>query len=593
MSAPRAIPTRAILVTLLFCLAFLTPGAPADQLAHAASPPSAIAADPRYYDIGNPVLTDLWVDPVQGSDNNDGSTRAKALRTVTSAWERIPTRRQLGPTGYRICLVAGTYPEESVPTYWESCYGTYDFPVILEAVDGPGSALLPGMNVADCRYLYLIGLRLESPFGDAVHYERCDHVLIRRCTLLGTRPDDAQETVKINQSQYVYLEDSDISGAWGNAVDFVAVQYGHVQGCRIHNAGDWCIYVKGGSAYLRVEGNEIFDGGTGGFSAGQGSGFEFLVSPWLHYEASHIQFINNVVHDVEGAGMGVNGGYNVLLAYNTLYRVGARSHAIEVVFGWRGCDGDTARCQANLSAGGWGSTANEPREPIPDRNVFIYNNVLYNPAGYRSEWTHFAIYGPQPPSAGTNIPSPARCDTNLRIRGNLIWNGPADMELGVEAEDQGCQPGNPTCTADQLRADNAINSLEPQLVNPGRGDFRPVPDGNVFRATAHAIPPFPGGDRPQRPLAPEGDLTNRVLLDRAGAVRTAAGPPGAYTGRTAASPSATPTRRPPTPTAIPSPTAPVAQPTATTRQGATATAPPATPFLSRRLFLPVIIKRWD
>jgi hypothetical protein len=34
----------------------------------------------------------------------------------------------------------------------------------------------------------------------------------------------AQETVKVNQSRHIYIEDSRLSGAWDNVIDFVAVQ---------------------------------------------------------------------------------------------------------------------------------------------------------------------------------------------------------------------------------------------------------------------------------------------------------------------------------------------------------------------------------
>jgi hypothetical protein len=492
---------------------------------------SAQGMDPRYYDIGSPTVTDVWVDPTGGDDSRSGATRAQALRTVTAAWNRIPMGTTLTTTGYRLMLVAGTYPESSLPNYWESRYGTRQFPIIIQAADGRGSATLGGdLNVFDTRYLYLIDFNIApQPPGDAFHCERCDHVLLRGMTLNGGRNREAHETVKVNQSQYLYIEDSDISGADENAIDFVAVQYGHIQGNRIHNAGDWCMYMKGGSAYFRVEGNEIYDCGTGGFTAGQGTGFEFMESPWLHYEAYDIKFINNVVHDTEGAGMGVNGGYNILLAYNTLYRVGQRSHVIEVVFGVRSCDGDRARCNERLAAGGWGTATVGREEPIPNRNVFIYNNIVYNPTGYRSQWQHFAIYGPRTPASGSNISSPVRADTNLQIRGNIIWNGPSTHPLGIEDSDQGCQSSNPTCNADQLRRENAINTIEPQLVNPAGGNFRPTPGSNVFGVTSYAIPDFTWSDAPTRPAVPAGNLSNAVTRDREGNSRTSSSPPGAYT----------------------------------------------------------------
>jgi hypothetical protein len=42
--------------------------------------------------------------------------------------------------------------------------------------------------------------------------------------------------------------------------------------------------------------------------------------PWLEYEGYGMKLTNNVIYDVWGAGLGVNGGYSILMAHNTLYR---------------------------------------------------------------------------------------------------------------------------------------------------------------------------------------------------------------------------------------------------------------------------------
>lgn len=460
-----------------------------------------LTAEAAIYNIGTPVLQEIWVDPANGSDTNTGVTQAQALRSLTAAWNRIPARQTLTVTGYRIRLAPGTHTQ--VPIYWESRWGTANFPVIIEA-SGPG-VVLPALNIFDCRYLYLIGFRSTAGAGDVVHCERCDHVLLRNLDIVGTgNPrtyNSPQEALKINQSQHVYIENSDISGAYDNAVDFVAVQYGHLVNNRIHNALDWCAYVKGGSAQITLEGNEIYDCGTGGFTAGQGTGFEFMTPPWLHYEAYDVKFINNIVHDTTGAGFGVNGGYNILLAHNTLTRIGTASHVLEFTFGSHSCDGNTSQCAANRAAGGWGPPATNAEEPIPNRNVYVYNNLIFNPTGTQSRWQQLTIPGPRTPSGGSNIPNPARADTNLLLRGNLIWNGPASLPLGTE--------GSPLTA--QLVADNSINVSQPQLTSDYRLSNQPA-------ARAYDIPSFPGGDQPAG--VPSGDLINRVPTDRSGRTRT-------------------------------------------------------------------------
>ncbi|MCK6578917.1 MAG: right-handed parallel beta-helix repeat-containing protein [Anaerolineae bacterium] len=461
------------------------------------------AQQPAYtpYDIGSPTLVDLYVSPTGDDAAGDGSAAAP-FRTLTAAWERIPREQPLEQTGYRIRLMPGTYTAEEAPNYWESRYGTPEHPILIQAMNGRDTVILPHVNVFDSRYLYFIDLTF-APGTDAFHCERCDHLLLRGSRFVGADPEsyDAQETVKVNQSQHVFIEDSDISGAWNNAVDFVAVQHGHVITSRIHNAGDWCMYAKGGSADLLIAGNTVYDCGTGGVSAGEGTGFQYMVEPWLQYEAYDLRILDNVIHDTAGAGIGVQGGTRILIAGNILYRAGERSHMVEFVFGLRSCDGQPGdegreRCDAYAAAGGWGDSAiadGDNAIRIPNRSVYFYNNILYNPPGYQSAYSHFTIFAPRTGEAQMNagVPVPTRADEDLRIRGNVIWNGGADMPLGVETSPDfpaGCPPDNPACSAAQLRADNAINTVEPRLVDPEGGDYRPAPG---WRFTTYAIPEFP------------------------------------------------------------------------------------------------------
>jgi hypothetical protein len=500
-----------------------------------------IAATP--YSIGTPVVVDVWVDPTSGNDSNGGTAAGDALRTLTEAWNRIPRETLLATHGYRIQLAAGTYSREAIPNYLESRWGTAEHPIIIQSAGAARSARLLGdLNVFDTRYLYLIGLDMQpEPAGDVFHCERCDHLLVRDCNLEGGAERQAHETFKANQSSHVYIEGSTISGADDNAVDFVGVQYGHVINSVISNAQDWCIYAKGGSAYFRIEGNEIFDCGTGGFTAGQGAGFQFMVSPWLHYEAYDIKVVNNVIHDTEGAGLGVNGGYNILFAHNTLYRVGERSHMLEVVFGGRSCDGAAgdpgrSQCADYLAAGGWGTTVVDDGHNyvrIPTRNVAIYNNVLYNPRGHVAPQI-FSIAGPWTDAStqnGTNVP--ARTDDGLQIRGNVIFSEGASLGIG---DGSGCADAHPTCNETQLLADNAVNTFEPQLVSPAAGDFRPTPRGNLATARTFVIPLFTWSDAPVRPAPPAGTPSNDVLADRAGRPRGTPSTAGAYVDAPPASP---------------------------------------------------------
>lgn len=472
------------------------------------------------YDIGSPTVRDIWVSP-NGNDDNEG-TQSNPLASFDAAWDMIPENRPL-TTGYRIHLSAGTYDQDSLPNYLENRFGTAQAPIILQ---GEGNVRIDGnLNVFNTKYFYIIGITFNSGY-DVMHFEKGDHILLRNVTLRSSGRS-AQETLKVNQSQHIYIEDSDISGASDNSIDFVAVQYGHVVRTKIHDADDWCIYTKGGSAYLRIEDNEIYDCGTGGFTAGQGTGFEFMTAPWIHYEAYDIRVVNNIIHDTDGAGLGVNGGYNILMAHNTLYRVGERDHVIEVVFGLRGCDGDTASCQQRISQGGWGTTVREEFE-IGNKHIMIYNNIVYNPNGYNAPEQIFAIYAPRSlPGHARNAPNPAVTDTDLQIKGNIIWSGDEDTRLGV-GDEEGCRDSNSTCNEAQLERDNEINSLEPQLTNPNSDNFTLTSSSNVRTARAFALPSFSWNDAPSTPRAPAGSVTNIAYTKYRSGSSASSLHPGAY-----------------------------------------------------------------
>jgi hypothetical protein len=280
----------------------------------------------------------------------------------------------------------------------------------------------------------------------------------------------------------------------------VAVQYGHILGCKIHNAGDDGLVLKGGTAQILVQGNEVYDINTIGITAGQGSGFEFMVAPWLQYEAYDLQIVGNYIHDVQNAGLAVRGGTDIVMSGNMLYRVGLNqqtgSAMLLIALGGRSCDGDAAACQARHDLGGWGPTQpGESGEWIPNHNVSITNNVFLNPAGAGTLYDTITIADPADPPSNTNIPSPARADDGLNIIGNNFWNGGPDHNLGV---------ADPARAA-QLAQDNQIGTVEPLLNPPPLGVGNPsLPPITPTPLNPTPAPPNPSPSQPD-PAPPQSD----------------------------------------------------------------------------------------
>jgi hypothetical protein len=102
----------------------------------------------------------------------------------------------------------------------------------------------------------------------------------------------------------------------------------------------------------------------------------------------------------------------------------------------------------------------------------------------------------------------------------VIWNGPATHALGIE--------NSTFLTETQLRADNAINTVQPELQDPENGNFHPTPTSNVFSAATYVVPDFGWTDAPSIPAVPAGNLDNAVTVDFAGQSRSSSSPCGAY-----------------------------------------------------------------
>ena len=178
------------------------------------------------------------------------------------------------------------------------------------------------------------------------------------------------------------VEDSLISGAEQNALDFVGVRSVRLRRNVFENAEDWCVYTKGGSSDVVVTDNVFRGCGTGGYLAGQGSGLQYMVAPFFHYEAVGVTVARNTFRDIVGAAFGVNGAYNALFVDNVAYRTGARSHLVEASAGGRTCDPgeDAVRCQPLVDAGAWGTAEQGDGIEIPNRHVYLVRNVFAKPA---------------------------------------------------------------------------------------------------------------------------------------------------------------------------------------------------------------------
>lgn len=479
------------------------------------------------YDIGGPTLKELWVDPVNGQDApGRGNVRSLALKSVRYAWAFLPNNQELTNTGYVIRLAPGTYPADDVPSIFQSVWGTVEFPVILQAADDSGAVIFPSIDVTTCFYFYAIGITFQANQESYISsFRSCDHVLLRNCRFLGKDTvlnKSAEIGVTFYQCQKVFIEHSEVTGSAGSAVALFASQYGHIKNTSLHDYGGNGVYMRGGAAYFSVEENTFSYGGGGGVvfsSHDTSSGLDNMYLPWVHYEVYDVKCFNNIFHHISDAGFSCNGGFNILFANNTLYQTGLKSSLVSLGLARRARSVDKDLCKEFIDSGAWGTwyldRSDSDGAPIPNKNIFIYNNIFANSTDSATSGGHFAVGGALSATAFNAVcPRPAYTDDDVKFRGNIIWNGGSDKSLGI-VPGAGCGPENPTCNESQLLADNTINVAEPEFIGASFADFHPKPASAVFTiAKPVPIPDFSWTGLPPKPVEPVGNISNSILMDR-------------------------------------------------------------------------------
>lgn len=442
--------------------------------------------------------------------------------------------------GYRVRLAGGTYTGD---LYLNGKAGTQRHPLVLqpELAAGDYPRIEGSIEVNGSSYVYFLGAyKLENdrragsvhaltlgPAGLPLHISCSNHVLVRQVEITGGAPPSviASETVKVNQATNIYIEKSSIHGAVndnGNAIDLVAVQDAAVLDNELYDTADWCIYAKGGSHDISIEGNTIHDCGfhpntrvmtsKGGVSAGEGTDFPYAVRPFLKYQVSAIRVLNNVIYETAGAAINVQGAFNAIFAFNTMYDVAqnreAGSPLIGIEYGLVNCNAGQTDCNNSdihdlcdtyQREGGWGPTTAQGADGreirIPNKHVFIVSNVIYN-GRFGTRDAHMTIAGGYTGTVNEGTPAPLnpRGDEDLRIFDNLIWNGVWDRATRTVGSAPAQVVGSP------VDAPGAAPDLDGNVIN----QTMPVP---MFPRMANAIPV---GDRCMLREGDGGDPINCV-----------------------------------------------------------------------------------
>lgn len=417
-------------------------------------------------------LPTIWLDPRNGSDTANGSEPSRAVGSFARAWQLAMQVREDGKA-QAVNILPGIVP---TPHWLE---GNALARSVWRAVE-PGSVVLSGgLDLARASGLTFENVIIWAGGDHPNHNDNVLHladsrdVRLYKCTLHGYRPG-AKEIIKANQVDGLTIEECQLSESVQTGIDLMVCRNVQVLNNNIFNCDTWGIYAKGGSSLVSIINNQIQNCGFG-ISAGEGSGLGFLgkFPAFMKYECYGFTARGNQLTNIPGHGLGVQGAFNSLFADNQLENVayGEAGYGLFYAgFGnrvWFGEPDLAAQVQANLRNGAWGSPNPNEHIPIPARHSWFYNNRARNQQP--TKYGHFVIHG-TPERAGyftlNEKTKRLRVDADLRIKGNVIWDGGAEHPLGMESQAwtpagyHGAQPNNKSANETLIRKQNTFD-LDP------------------------------------------------------------------------------------------------------------------------------------
>ena len=202
----------------------------------------------------NVSAQNYFVDPLNGNNNNNGTSVNQAWLTIQKGVESIPG-------GATLILKGGTYfGKVTVPT---SCNGTAARPTTIKSLDGE-TAIIDGSNsgtqwegllsLSGGQYITFEGIKVQNGFWYGINIANSNNILIDGCQTFNTR---ASGIYVIRGSLLTIINSNVRKACQGNVRDANG------------NGTQECISIVA-SFDFKVTKNEIWDSTVGGSAGGEG-----------------------------------------------------------------------------------------------------------------------------------------------------------------------------------------------------------------------------------------------------------------------------------------------------------------------------------
>lgn len=230
--------------------------------------------------------------------------------------------------GDTIEIHAGTY---AGGLFFSNLQGTANQWITIRNATGETATFEGGSNaiqLTDPAYLRIAGLVFQHQTGNGVNVDdggsystSAHHVVFDGCTFRDMNATGNNDLLKLSGlDSFTVRNCRFLNGATGGSgADMVGCHYGVFEKNVFENQGSNCIQAKGGTAWIRMEGNLFRNGGQRTLNLGGSTGLQFFRPDTAHYEAAHLQVFSNVFIG-SWAPIAYVGAVHVEVVNNTFYQ---------------------------------------------------------------------------------------------------------------------------------------------------------------------------------------------------------------------------------------------------------------------------------
>ncbi|MFM9951219.1 MAG: T9SS type A sorting domain-containing protein [Saprospiraceae bacterium] len=232
--------------------------------------------------------------------------------------------------GDTILIHTGTYPGG---LFFTNLQGNANQWITIKSAPGATVVFDGGNNaiqLSDPAYLWIRGLIFQHQTGNGVNIDDggtyatpAHHVVIEDCVFRDMAVSGNNDLLKLSGLDYFEIRTCafENGAAGGSGIDMVGCHHGLILQNEFESLGSNSIQAKGGTEWVRIEGNFFRDGGQRTLNLGGSTGLQFFRPDTAHFEAANLQVYSNIFVG-STAPIAYVGAVNVVVANNTFYQPG-------------------------------------------------------------------------------------------------------------------------------------------------------------------------------------------------------------------------------------------------------------------------------